>query len=218
MVFRRPSRSWTGGPCISLYSALSIVLIDLLLAGDNALVIALAVRSLEGRARRLGCACGAGAAVVLRVALTAAAARILTISYLQLAGGILVIWIAVKVLRDASDPPDAAPAPKRFWQAIWYIALADLTMSTDNILAIAGVFERQPLPDSLRAGPEHSIHRAFEQPSGENHGSLPGHHVPGRGHPGRSGEHVLGRIRPRWHCSIRLTPCGSGWKPCWSWG
>jgi YjbE family integral membrane protein len=116
----------------------SIVFIDLLLAGDNALVIAMAVRALHGRERRIGLACGAGAAVVLRVTLTAAAARLLTISYLQLAGGILVIWIAVKVLRDASDPPDATPAPKRLRQAIWYIALADLTMSTDNILAIAG--------------------------------------------------------------------------------
>ena len=66
------------------------------------------------------------------------AARLLTIQYLQLAGGLLVIWIAVKVLRDASDPPDAAPSPKRFLEAIWYIVVADLTMSTDNILAIAG--------------------------------------------------------------------------------
>jgi len=121
-----------------LLSALSIVFIDLLLAGDNALVIALAVRSLPQRERRIGSACGAGAAVVLRVALTTVAAHLLTIRYLQLAGGLLVLWIAVKVLRDASDPPDAAPAPKRFLEAIWYIVLADLTMSTDNILAIAG--------------------------------------------------------------------------------
>ncbi len=121
-----------------LVGIFSIVFIDLLLAGDNALVIALAVKSLSGRERLIGLACGAGAAVVLRVALTVAASRLLVIPYLQLAGGILVIWIAVKVLRDASDPPDAAPSPKRFWQAIWYIALADLTMSTDNILAIAG--------------------------------------------------------------------------------
>src|SRR5437763_6208997 len=96
-----------------LLSALSIVLIDLLLAGDNALVIAMAVRSLPRRERRIGTICWAGAAVVLRVALTAVAARLLTIEYLQLAGGLLVLWIAVKVLRDANDPPDAAPSPKR---------------------------------------------------------------------------------------------------------
>jgi YjbE family integral membrane protein len=121
-----------------LLNALSIVLIDLLLAGDNALVIAMAVRSLPQRERRLGTTCGAAAAVVLRVALTFVAAQLLELKYLQLGGGMLVLWIAVKVLRDASDPPEAAPSPKRFYTAIWYIVFADLTMSTDNILAIAG--------------------------------------------------------------------------------
>ena len=121
-----------------LLSALSIVLIDLLLAGDNALVIAMAVRALPRRERRLGTICGAAAAVVLRVGLTFVAAKLLELRYLQLAGGVLVIWIAVKVLRDACDPPEAAPSPKKLYAAIGYIVLADLTMSTDNILAIAG--------------------------------------------------------------------------------
>ena len=121
-----------------LLSGLSIVLIDLLLAGDNALVIAMAVRSLPKRQRRIGIVGGAGAAVVLRVGLTVVAARLLTIPYLQIAGGLLVLWIAVKVLIDASTPPDEALAPRRFWQAIWYIVVADITMSTDNVLAIAG--------------------------------------------------------------------------------
>jgi YjbE family integral membrane protein len=121
-----------------LLSALSIVLIDLLLAGDNALIIALAVRSLPPRERRIGIVGGAGAAVVLRIALTAVAARLLTLEYLQIAGGLLILWIALKVLLDASTPPDAAPAPASFWQAIWYILVADVTMSTDNVLAIAG--------------------------------------------------------------------------------
>src|SRR4051794_562615 len=98
-----------------LLNGLSIVLIDLLLAGDNALVIALAVRTLPPRERRIGIIGGAGAAVILRVALTAAAARLLTIDYLQIAGGLLILWIAVKVLIDASTPPDSVPSPKRFW-------------------------------------------------------------------------------------------------------
>jgi len=119
-------------------SGLSIILIDLLLAGDNALVIAMAVRALPKRERRMGTLLGALVAVVLRVALTAIAAQILTVPYLQIAGGAFVVWIALKVLVDASDPPDAAPAPGRFLQAVWYIVFADLTMSTDNILAIAG--------------------------------------------------------------------------------
>ncbi|SPE31884.1 Uncharacterized membrane protein YjbE [Candidatus Sulfopaludibacter sp. SbA3] len=119
-------------------SALSIILIDLLLAGDNALVIALAVRSLPRRERRLGTACGAAFAVVLRVVLTYFAARLLSIRYVELAGGLFVLWIAVKVLRDVCEPPESAPSPKRLLEAIWYVVFADLTMSTDNILAIAG--------------------------------------------------------------------------------
>ena len=121
-----------------LLGVFSIILIDLLLAGDNALVIAMAVRSLPRRERRIGTACGAAGAVLLRIALTVFAARLLRIPYVQLAGGLFIVWIAVKVLVDASAPPDSAPAPKRLLQAVWYVVFADLTMSTDNILAIAG--------------------------------------------------------------------------------
>jgi len=121
-----------------LLGVFSIILIDLLLAGDNALVIAMAVRSLPRRERRIGTACGAAGAVLLRIALTVFAARLLRIPYVQLAGGLFIVWIAVKVLVDASAPPDSAPAPQRLLQAIWYVVFADLTMSTDNILAIAG--------------------------------------------------------------------------------
>lgn len=121
-----------------LFDGLSIVLIDLLLAGDNALVIAMAVRSLPPRERRIGILCGALLAVILRIGLTAFASRILTLEYVELAGGLFVLWIALKVLVDASDPPDSAPAPRRLMKAIWFVVWADLTMSVDNILAIAG--------------------------------------------------------------------------------
>jgi YjbE family integral membrane protein len=121
-----------------LYGVLTIVVIDLLLAGDNALVIAMAVRCLAPHERRIGTICGAAAAVALRVALTFVAAQLLNIPFLKLAGGVLVLWIAVKVLIDASETPDAVAAPRRLVQAIWYIVVADVTMSTDNILAIAG--------------------------------------------------------------------------------
>ena len=119
-------------------SVLAIILIDLSLGGDNALVIALAVRALPKPQRRLATLLGAGAAVALRVALTFVAARILDIQFLKLLGGLFVLWIAIKVLRDASVPPEAAPSPRRLAEAIWYIVVADITMSTDNILAIAG--------------------------------------------------------------------------------
>jgi YjbE family integral membrane protein len=102
------------------------------------LVIAMAVRSLAPRERRISTLCGAVGAVLLRVGLTVVAARLLEIPYLQLGGGILVLWIAVKVLRDVCQPPAAAAAPPRLLAAIWYIIAADITMSADNILAIAG--------------------------------------------------------------------------------
>lgn len=121
-----------------LISGLSIILIDLFLAGDNALVIAMAVRSLPARERRIGIVCGAALAVVLRVGLTVFASDLLGYEYVQFAGGLFVLWIAVKVLVDASDPPDCAPAPRHLLQAVWFVVFADLTMSTDNILAIAG--------------------------------------------------------------------------------
>lgn len=121
-----------------LLGGLSIILIDLLLAGDNALVIALAARSLPPRQRRLGILFGAGTAVVLRVALTFAAAQLLNIEWIKLVGGAFVIWIAVKVIADASSSEATAAAPGKLIRAIWYIAMADITMSTDNVLAIAG--------------------------------------------------------------------------------
>jgi YjbE family integral membrane protein len=119
-------------------SIFSIILIDLMLAGDNALVIAMAVRGLPQHQRRVATLWGAGAAVALRVGLTFVAALLLEKEYVQLVGGALILWIAVKVLRDANEPPHAAPSAGRLAQAIWYIVVADITMSTDNILAIAG--------------------------------------------------------------------------------
>jgi len=121
-----------------LLQGFSLILIDLLLAGDNALVIAMAVRALPARERRIASSLGAAGAVILRVGLTFAAAQLLYLQFLKLAGGLLILWIAWKVMRDAEDPPEAAPAAGRLAQAIWYVIFADLTMSTDNIVAIAG--------------------------------------------------------------------------------
>jgi len=119
-----------------ILAGLSILVIDLLLGGDNAVVIALAVRALPDRQRRIGTGLGAGLAVVLRVTLTFFAAELLQSRYIQLVGGILVLWIAVKLFADA-DPKQTAPPAPNFWRAIWLIVVADITMSTDNILAIA---------------------------------------------------------------------------------
>jgi len=120
-----------------LFGAFSIVLIDILLAGDNAIVIAMAVRSLPLHQRRVGLLAGAGGAIVLRIALTFFAARILEIRFLKLIGGILILWIAVKLLVDAPAQEANKRPAATLRQAIWLILVADITMSLDNILAIA---------------------------------------------------------------------------------
>ncbi len=120
---------------------LKIVVIDLTLAGDNALVIALAVRTLPRRQQRLGIFWGALGAVVIRVALTFVAAQLLLLPFLQLVGGLLLIWIAFKLLRQDSGGEANVRHGTTLPEAIRIIILADLIMSTDNILAIAGASE-----------------------------------------------------------------------------
>src|SRR3954469_24202772 len=97
-----------------------IVWIDIVLAGDNAVVIALAVRNLPAKERRLGIVLGAGAAVTLRAALTAVTTHLLTIPYLKLIGGLLILWIAFKLLRQGQEEHEASKAGAvGIWQAVW---------------------------------------------------------------------------------------------------
>jgi YjbE family integral membrane protein len=117
---------------------LSIVLIDLILAGDNAVVIALAVRSLPRAQRRRGIAFGAGAAVILRVILTFFAAQLLQINFIKLIGGMAILWIAVRLFVEGAPQEEVKKEAKTLAQAVWIIIIADLTMSTDNVLAVAG--------------------------------------------------------------------------------
>lgn len=117
---------------------LSIVLIDIVLAGDNAVVIALAVRRLEKRERLWGIIIGSGMAVALRVGLTFMASQLLAISYVKLAGGLLILWIAVKLLVDNTGGTEGKGEAQNLWQAVWFITVADITMSLDNVMAVAG--------------------------------------------------------------------------------
>lgn len=117
----------------------NIVWIDIVLAGDNAVVIALAVRNLPARQRMIGIILGAGAAVVLRVGLTFIATQLLTIKFVQLIGGVLILWIALKLLKQNEGPADEhGKGASGLWQAVWMIMVADITMSLDNVLAVAG--------------------------------------------------------------------------------
>ncbi len=121
-----------------ILAALNIVFIDILLAGDNAVLIALAVRQLTPRDRRIGIVSGAAGAVVLRVILTFFATKMLAIPLLKLGGGVLILWIAVKLLIQDSEQHGGGKPAASLLQAMWMILVADLTMSLDNILAIAG--------------------------------------------------------------------------------
>jgi YjbE family integral membrane protein len=116
---------------------LSIVVIDLSLAGDNALVIALAVRSLPPRQQLLGRLFGTGAAVVLRLAFVALVSALMRIPLLQLAGGLLLLWIAFRLVRPTGTAEAETRAGASLKEAIWIIAVADVTMSLDNVLAVA---------------------------------------------------------------------------------
>jgi YjbE family integral membrane protein len=118
---------------------LSIVMIDLLLAGDNAVVIAMAVRGLAPSQRRRGIVLGALAAVLLRVVLTFFVAQLLRLSFVKLAGGTLILWVAAKLFLqggDADEKGDHAAGSVR--EAIKIIVVADATMSLDNMLAVGG--------------------------------------------------------------------------------
>jgi YjbE family integral membrane protein len=130
----------TGG---LFFDALSIILINILLSGDNAVVIAMAVRSLPAPQRRMGITLGAGAAAVLRIVLTFFAAKLLTLNYVQFVGGLLILWIAVKLLTEAAEDSEGHPHAVSLWHAMWLILVADVTMSLDNILAVAAVSNRR---------------------------------------------------------------------------
>jgi YjbE family integral membrane protein len=116
----------------------SIVIIDLILAGDNAVVIAMAVRSLPADQRSKGIIFGAGAAVILRVILTFFVSQLLQINYIKLVGGLLILWIAVKLFVEGAPEESLDRQAATIFQAIKVIVIADITMATDNMLAVGG--------------------------------------------------------------------------------
>ena len=119
-------------------SLLSIVIIDIILAGDNAVVIAMAVRSLPPEQRAKGILFGSAAAVLLRVVLTFFVAQMLMISFIKLIGGALILWIAVKLFVEGAPEEQGKKEAANIWQAIRIIVIADITMALDNMLAVGG--------------------------------------------------------------------------------
>jgi YjbE family integral membrane protein len=116
-----------------------IIMIDILLGGDNAVVIALACRQLPPAQRTKGILWGTAGAIVLRVILIAFALTLLQIPYLKLVGAILLIWIGVKLLAPQDDDAHGnIQSSDKLWSAVKTVIIADLVMSIDNVIAIAG--------------------------------------------------------------------------------
>jgi YjbE family integral membrane protein len=119
-----------------------IILIDILLGGDNAVVIALACRGLPPKQRKLGIIYGTAGAIVLRVILIAFALALLSVPYLKIVGGLLLVWIGVKLMVPHEEEGHSnISASNKLWGAVKTVIIADLVMSVDNVLAIAGAAE-----------------------------------------------------------------------------
>ena len=125
----------------------AIVWINLLVSGDNAVMIALAARSLPPRQQRLAVSWGTAAAVAFRIVLTVFAARALEWPWLKVVGGLLLLWIGVKLVAPDTEELDVS-AHTRLVHAIRTILVADLVMSIDNVIAVAAAAnEAAPTPD-----------------------------------------------------------------------
>jgi YjbE family integral membrane protein len=115
-----------------------IIMIDILLGGDNAVVIALACRNLPAKQRTQGIIYGTMGAIVLRVILIAFALALLAIPYLKIVGAVLLLWIGVKLLQPEGEDDHQISSSDKLWGAVKTVIIADLVMSVDNVLAIAG--------------------------------------------------------------------------------
>ncbi len=120
-------------------AVLRIVFVNFLLSGDNAVVIAMACRELPPQQRRWGLVIGAGVAVILRVILVGVMAWLMLLPYLKLVGGVALIFIAAKLLVPEDPDRDEIQAVAHLWRAVMIIAVADIVMSIDNMVAIAAI-------------------------------------------------------------------------------
>jgi YjbE family integral membrane protein len=121
-----------------MLQALEIIWVNILLSGDNAVVIALACRSLPDGQRQKAVLLGAGAAVVLRIIFTLMTTALMGLPWVKLIGGLVLLWIAIKLLVPEDEDPDIA-AHNSLWKAVQTVAIADVVMSLDNVIAIAAV-------------------------------------------------------------------------------
>lgn len=118
---------------------LQIIWINILLSGDNAVVIALACRSLPDKLRRTGIILGAGVAVGLRIVFTGIVATLLALPWLKLVGSLALMWIAVDLASPDEGGEEAVQASDSLWKAVGTVAVADIVMSLDNVVAVAAI-------------------------------------------------------------------------------
>lgn len=121
-----------------IFSLFSIILINMLLSGDNALVIALASRKLSAEQQKKAMLWGSAGAILLRILLTFIAVVLLKTPYVQMIGGLLLLWIACNLLTDDKNHHEEVAAKNNLWDAVKTIIVADFVMSLDNVIAIAG--------------------------------------------------------------------------------
>jgi YjbE family integral membrane protein len=119
-------------------AGLEIIVINILLSGDNAVVIALACRNLPPKQRRLGIFWGVIGAVILRIILTFFAVQLLLLPYLQLVGAALLVWIGIKLIAEDEGDNHEIQASDRLVAAVKTVIVADLVMSIDNVIGVAG--------------------------------------------------------------------------------
>jgi YjbE family integral membrane protein len=115
----------------------AIMMANILLSGDNAVVISLAARSLPAHQQKQAIFWGSGAAIVMRIILTLIAVKLLALPYLKIIGGLLLIYIGVSLMLDDGESEDHGDAQAGLWPAVRTILIADLVMSLDNVLAVA---------------------------------------------------------------------------------
>jgi len=114
-----------------------IAWINIVLSGDNAVVIAMACRGLPARQRAWGMVLGAGVAIVLRILFTGIVATLMTLPFVKIAGGLALFYIAAKLLVPEDPDEDDSEAVEHLWRAVRVVAVADIVMSLDNVIAIA---------------------------------------------------------------------------------
>jgi YjbE family integral membrane protein len=121
-------------------AVVQVIWINILLSGDNAVVIALACRGLPPKERRWGMVIGAGVASVLLIVFTGVVSMLMTLPYLKLASAIALLWIAIKLLApQAHDAEDTPEAIEDLWRAVRLVVVANIVMSLDNVIAVAAV-------------------------------------------------------------------------------